>query len=145
MRSFCREVIEFAADVEKPLGKASKFTTGVVIFELKAKQFQKVTGGGDGTADGGRVGAKRDGSLGEGELGNGVKLDGILASQAKFPLQVLLGDLYIAQGHADVFVSQQFHQSRKADTEAQHRGCVAVSQTMRVNRGGAIRATGSVG
>jgi hypothetical protein len=34
-------VIEFAADVEKPLGKASKFTTGVVIFELMAKQLQK--------------------------------------------------------------------------------------------------------
>jgi hypothetical protein len=81
VRSFWREVIEFAGDVEKPLGKASKFTTGVVIFELKAKQLQKVTGGGDGIANSGRVGAKRDSSVGEGELRNVVKLDSILARE----------------------------------------------------------------
>jgi hypothetical protein len=45
VRSFFREVTEFAADVEKPLGKPSKFATGVVIFQLKAKHLQKVTGG----------------------------------------------------------------------------------------------------
>jgi hypothetical protein len=65
VRSFFREVTEFAADVEKPLGKPSKFATGVVIFQLKAKHLQKVTGGRDGIADGGWVGAKRGCSLRE--------------------------------------------------------------------------------
>src|ERR1700719_2534814 len=76
--------------------------TSVVIFQLKAKHLQKVTRGGDSIANGGRVGAKRGCSLREGELGNVEKMSGILASKAKFPLQVLLSDLYIAQGHANV-------------------------------------------
>ena len=32
----------------------------------------------------------------------------------EFALQVLLGDLHIAQGHGDVFVAQQLHECRKA-------------------------------
>jgi hypothetical protein len=76
VRSFFSEVIEFATDVEEPLGKPSKFTTSVVIFELKAKHLQKATGGGDSIANGGRVGAKRGCSLREGELGNVEKMSG---------------------------------------------------------------------
>jgi len=68
VRSFFGEMIEFAADVEEPLGKPSKFTTGSVVFQLKAKHLHKVTGSGDSIANGGRVGAKRDCSLGEGEF-----------------------------------------------------------------------------
>jgi len=89
VRSFFSEVIEFAADVEEALGKPSKFTTDVVIFQLKAKHLQKVTGGGDGSANGGRVGAKRDCSLREREFGNVVKMDGILAGKAKIPVASL--------------------------------------------------------
>jgi hypothetical protein len=37
-----------------------------------------------------------------------------------------LGDLDIAQGHVDVFVAEQLHESGKADTEAEHLGGKAV-------------------
>ena len=59
-----------------------------------------------------------DVAWGRGSLGNVVEMDGILASKVKFLLQVLLSDLYIAQGHADIFVPQQLHESRQADAEA---------------------------
>jgi hypothetical protein len=89
-------MIEFATEVEEPLGKPSEFTTGFVVLELEAKHFQQVTGGGDGIANGGRVGSKRDRSRGEGKLRNGVEMGGVLASEVKFPLQVKLSDLHIA-------------------------------------------------
>jgi hypothetical protein len=42
-------------------------------------------------------------------------------------LQILLGDLEIAQGHADVFVPQELHESGKTDTETEHLGGIAVA------------------
>jgi hypothetical protein len=38
----------------------------------------------------------------------------------KFALEVLLEDLDIAQGHADVFVPEQLHQSRRTDAQTEH-------------------------
>jgi hypothetical protein len=38
-----------------------------------------------------------------------------------------LGDLDITQGHVDVFVAEQLHESGKADTEAEHLGGKAVA------------------
>ena len=44
----------------------------------------------------------------------------VLAGQVKLALEVLLSDLQIAQGHADVVVSQQLHEGGQADTQAEH-------------------------
>ena len=43
-----------------------------------------------------------------------------LASELKLALQVLLSYLKIEQGHVDIFVSQQLHEGRQADAQAQH-------------------------
>jgi hypothetical protein len=47
-------------------------------------------------------------------------LGGALAGGVELSLQVLLGDLHVAQGRADVFVAEQLHQSGEADAEAEH-------------------------
>ena len=49
-----------------------------------------------------------------------MRMDGVMTSQMELALQVKLGDLHIAHGHADIFMSQQLHQCRKADSEAEH-------------------------
>ncbi len=49
-----------------------------------------------------------------------MKMGRLLSRLAKLALQILLGDLHIPQGHADIFVAEQFHQSGKADAEADH-------------------------
>lgn len=38
----------------------------------------------------------------------------------KLALQVLLSDFEIEQSHVDIFVSQQLHEGRQADTQAEH-------------------------
>ena len=38
----------------------------------------------------------------------------------KLALQVALSDLHVAQGHADGFMPQQFHDCRKTNAEADH-------------------------
>ena len=49
-----------------------------------------------------------------------MRLRRMLAGRVELALQVLLGDLHIAQRHADIFVAEQLHQSGKADTETEH-------------------------
>jgi hypothetical protein len=39
----------------------------------------------------------------------------ILSRLMEFALQVLLGNLHIRQGHADVFMSEQLHERWEAD------------------------------
>ena len=51
-----------------------------------------------------------------------MRLGHILAGLVEFALQVLLGDLHIPQGHADVFVTEQLHERREADPEPKHLG-----------------------
>lgn len=80
------KAIEFAADVEESLGESSKLTAGVVVFELKAKHFYQVTGGGDGIVNRGEVGTKWGSSWGKRKVGNGVEMDAVLASEVKFAL-----------------------------------------------------------
>ena len=55
MRSFfgSGEVIKFVVDVEQALSKSSEFATRLVIFQLETKHLEKMTGGGDGVANGG--------------------------------------------------------------------------------------------
>ena len=49
-----------------------------------------------------------------------MRMSGILASQMKFALQIRLGDFRIAQGHTDIFVAEQLHESGKANSESEH-------------------------
>jgi len=44
----------------------------------------------------------------------------LLAGEVELALKIGLGHLHIPQGHADVVVPQQLHQSRKTDAEAEH-------------------------
>lgn len=77
-----------------------------------------MVGGGDGLADGSKIGPPWGRGGWERELGNGVEGRSILTSAVKFSLEVEQGDFDIAQGHADVFVSEQLHESGQADTQA---------------------------
>jgi hypothetical protein len=50
----------------------------------------------------------------------------------KFALQILLGDFHIAQGHTDIFVPEQLHESEKANPESEHLSRESVSQPVGV-------------
>ena len=64
-------------------------------------------------------------SRGKRERGQAVGC--VLACAMKLALQILLGDLEVAQGHADVFVPQQLHESWEADAETEHLSGIAVA------------------
>jgi hypothetical protein len=55
----------------------------------------------------------------------------------------VLSNLHVAQGHADVFVPEQLHESRKADAEADHLEGIAVPQAVWRYRTGAGRSLAS--
>jgi len=74
-----------------------------------------------------------------------MALSRVLAGRVVFALQVLLGDLHIAQGHADVFVAQQFPQHWEADPEPQHLGCKRMAQPMGYHMSGATGTLGGLG
>ncbi len=69
----------------------------------------------------------------------------ILASLVEFALQVLLGDLHIPQGPVDVFVAEQLHESRKANSEPEHFCRETVPQTVRRHMGSATGTLRSLG
>ena len=74
-----------------------------------------MAGSGDGLANGGKVGlGAGDSSSGNGELGYGVEGSGVLPSAVKFTLEIKLDYFHIAQGHADVLVSEHLHERRQA-------------------------------
>ena len=74
-----------------------------------------------------------------------MRLSRILAGLVEFALQVLLGDLHIAQGHADVFVAEQLHQRREADPQPHHLGGIGMAQAMGRHRSGATGSLGGLG
>ena len=91
-----------------------QLAAGFVIAELAAIHVQEMTCGTKGTLDTGEIRGEREG-VGEREFGDEVVLGSGLAGAVKFTLQVLLGDLDVAQGHANIFVAQQEHESGKTD------------------------------
>ena len=60
-----------------------------------------------------------------------------LAGFVEFALEVLLGDLHIAQGHLQGRVAEQLHECRKADPEPEHLGRKRMAKTMGSHVGGA--------
>jgi hypothetical protein len=74
-------------------------------------------------------------------MGMGCIVTGLM----EFALQVLLGDEHISQGHADVFVPEQFHERWKANPEPEHLSCESVTQPMWRHMGSATRAPRRLG
>ena len=105
-----------------------------------------MAGSGDGLANGGKVGLSGgDSSSGNGELGYGVEGSGVLPSAVKFTLEIKLDYFHIAQGHADVLVSEHLHERPQANAQAHHLGCEEVAQPVRVDPAGATRKPGHFG
>ena len=93
---------------------------GLLIAELTAIHLQEMTRCRQRLTDAGKAG--RVNVLGEWQRGQTMRMGSILAGLVEFALQVLLGDLHIPHGHADVFVAEQLHQRREADSEPEHLG-----------------------
>jgi len=69
----------------------------------------------------------------------------ILAGLVELALQVLLGDLHIQQGHADVFMAEQFLQCWEANPQPQHLGRERMPQAVGRYMAGAARALCGLG
>ena len=70
-----------------------------------------------------------------------------MAGPVELALQVRLGDLQIAKGHADVFVTHQLHESGQANAAAEHVRGPGVAQAVRRDRAGVgtTRSLGGIG
>ena len=98
--------------------EAMELAADFFIGETAPVHLQEVASSRQGLLDSGEVGAS--GAGGDGKVGQVVRVCGILPGQVKFALRVLLGDLEIAQSHADVFVPEQLHDGRQADAQTEH-------------------------
>jgi hypothetical protein len=98
------------ADVEEPLSKTLEFTTALGIFQKRnmSKRCRVAAVALRMLKSSARTGAV---IWGRGSLGMECR---VLASALKLALRVLLRDLEVAQGHADVAESQQLHESGQA-------------------------------
>lgn len=105
--------------------------------------FQEVAGGGKRLVDSQRVSASNAARKREGGQTMGSRR--FLAGFVKFALQVLLGDLHIAQGHPQGRVAEQLHQCREADPEPEHLGRKRMAKTMGSHVSGATGPPGSLG
>jgi len=74
-----------------------------------------------------------------------MRLGSMLASRVELALQILLSDLHVAHGHANIVVAQQSHESGKADTKAEHLRSEAVPQAVRRDRAGAAGSLSGIG
>src|SRR5260370_27699916 len=74
-----------------------------------------------------------------------MRLGGTVASRVELALQILLRDLHIAHGHADITVSEQLHESGKTNTEAEHLRSEAVPQAVWRDRAGTACPVSSLG
>ena len=66
-----------------------------------------------------------------------------MAGAVELALQIRLGDLQIAKGHADLFVPHQFLESREAHPATEHVRGPGVAQAVRRDRAG-VGTTGSL-
>lgn len=60
-------------------------------------------------------------------------LRGFAAGIVVLALNVELGDLNIAQGHADIFMAEHSHQGRKANAETDHLRSEAMPQLVELD------------
>src|SRR5205809_79179 len=97
------------------------------------------------TADGRKIVACQRCIRREREVGNVVAVGSVLASQMKLTLEIDLSHGDVAQGHADIFMTEQVHERGKRDAQAHHFGGEGVPELMWDNMLRATRATGYVG
>ena len=95
------DAVELGHNGEEAPIEALELALGVVIADLPPVHLQEVTCSRQGLANGGRIGAGS--GAGHGECGKLVGVSRVLPRQEELALQVWLGDLEIAQGHADIF------------------------------------------
>ena len=105
-------MIEFRGDGEEPLVETLQLAASALNCKLTAVHFQEMTCCRQRAADAGKVRAGEQGVVGQQEFGNEVKAGGVLASEVKLTLQVLLRDFEVPQGHVDIFVPHQLHECR---------------------------------
>ena len=125
-------------NAEDAVVEAVQLAASFLIAELTAVHFQKMTGGLQCLTDAGE--ASNGDVFGKRERGHTMELGCILTCLMEFALQILLSDEHIAQGHADVFVPEQFHEGWKANAKPEHLGGVSVPQPMWRHVGRASRA-----
>ncbi len=99
-------------------------------------------GSGDSLADSRKISARGGSSRGKWELGDGIEGSRVSPSAVKFTLEVELDYFHIAQGHANVCVTQHLHEGQQADAEAHHLSCEGVTQPVGVDVAGATRRPG---
>jgi len=107
---------------------------------LTAIHFQEMASGCESLVDSQRVSMSDDAGKREGRQTMGSRR--FLAGLVEFALQVLLGDLHIAQGHPQGRVAEQLHQCREADPKPEHLGRKRMAKAMGIHLGG---ATGPLG
>ena len=91
-------------DGKQPAVETLEVSLSFLISKLAAIGFQEVACGRQGCAYAGKIGTQ--GGVGNREDGQAMGLGGIEAGCVELALQIVLGDLDVAHGHADIFVSQ---------------------------------------
>ena len=114
-----------------------------IIAELTAIHFQKMTGGLQCLTDA-REASSGD-VFGERERGHTMEMGCVLTGLMEFALQILLGDEQVAQGHANVCVPEQLHESGKANPEPEHLSGKSVPKPMGRHMARATRAPRRLG
>ena len=65
--------------------------------------------------------------MGMGSARDAVQFGHVFTNQVELTLQILLGDLNITQGHADVFMSEELHEDGQTDAQTDHFCGIGVS------------------
>ena len=79
------------------------------------------------------------------EVGDVVAVGCVLAGHMKLALEIDLSHGDVAQGHADIFMTEQVHERGKRDAEAHHFRSEGVPELMWDNMLRATRTAGHVG
>ena len=135
--------MQLTGDREEAALQALELVADFLIGEAAPIHLQEVASRREGLMDSGEVGVS--GVDGDGKGRQAVRVCDILAGQVELALQVLLGDLEIAQSHADVFVPEQLHERRQADAQTEHLSGVGVPQLVKRHAGRAAGSCGSIG
>lgn len=91
-------------DRQQPPIEATESAAGFLVSELAPKHLEKVACGGQGCAYAGQTSG--GGGVGNGEHGHAMRLCGTAAGSVELAVQIVLRDLDVTQGHADIFVSE---------------------------------------
>ena len=109
---------------QSPL-QALEFATGLGFIDRAAVHFDKVESSGDCVAYAGGIGG--GGGAGQGQDGEPMEILRPTSCRIKLALQVRLRHFDVAQGHANILVTQQLHENRETDAETDHFRRIAVA------------------